>query len=67
MQLLMRRNIFSEIYSLLPAIKKVNESTFELLGSPIFKLGLERMFSAKAVSIMLICSRLKLMDVPILR
>ncbi|XP_037044233.1 uncharacterized protein LOC119080104 [Bradysia coprophila] len=55
--------MYSEISSLLPGIKRVDESSLEMLGSPVFELGLERMFSAKVESIKLMCDRLTLMDV----
>ncbi|XP_037026722.1 uncharacterized protein LOC119067714 [Bradysia coprophila] len=55
--------MYAEISALLPGIKKVDESTLEILGSPIFESGLERMFSSKIEAIKLMCDRLKLMDV----
>ena len=56
-------HMYAEISALLPGIKKVDESSLELLGSPVFETGLEKMFSSKAESIKLMCDRLKLMDV----
>lgn len=56
-------NMYAEISALLPGIKQVDESTLEILGSPIFESGLERMFSSKIEMIKLMCDRLKLMDV----
>src|ERR1700744_3342507 len=55
--------MYADISALLPGIKSVDESSLEILGSPIFELGLERMFSSKIESIRLMCGRLKLMDV----
>lgn len=57
-------HMYAEISELLPGIKKVDESSFELLGASIFEEGLEKMFSSKIESISLMCDRLKLMDVP---
>ena len=37
-------SMYADISALLPGIKKVYESSLEILGSPIFELGLERMF-----------------------
>lgn len=56
-------NMYAEISALLPGIKKVDESSLEILGSPIFESGLERMFTSKVETIKLMCDRLKLMDV----
>lgn len=56
-------HMFSEISKLLPGIKKVDESTFELLGSSIFEAGLEKMISSKIESLSSMCNRLQLFDV----
>ena len=56
-------HMFSEISKLLPGIKKVDESSFELLGSPIFESGLEKMISSKVQSLISMCDRLQLLDV----
>jgi len=56
-------HMYAEISGLLPGIKKVDEASFELLGTPIFESGLESMFSSKIESMRLMCNRLKLMDV----
>lgn len=53
----------AEISSLLPGIRQVDESSLEILGSPVFDLGLESMFSSKVEMLTLMCDRLKLMDV----
>ncbi len=56
-------HLYAEISKLLPGIKKVDKSSFELLGASIFEEGLEKMFSSKTESVSLMCDRLKLMDV----
>src|ERR1700761_1216352 len=55
--------INDEISKLLPGIRIVDESSFELLGAPIFELGLQRMLSSKMESVKLLSDRLKLLDV----
>lgn len=55
-------NIFSEISKMLPGIRKLDDVTFELLGSPM-KNGLTRMLSSKIDSIRIMCYRLKILDV----
>lgn len=55
--------MYSEISNLLPGIRIVDESSFELLGAPIFDLGLHRMLSAKIENVDLLASRLNLLDV----
>jgi len=55
--------MYADISALLPGIRKVDESSLEILGSPIFESGLERMFTSKIETIKLMCDRLKLMDV----
>ena len=52
-------NMFSEISKLLPGIRKMDDSSFELLGAPILKNGLIRMLSSKIKSVKILCSRLK--------
>lgn len=52
-----------KISDLLPGIRRVDESSLEILGTPIFESGLKRMFSSKIKSLSLMCERLKLMDV----
>jgi len=56
-------HMYAEISALLPGIKKVDESSLEILGSPIFESGLDRMFLSKVETIKLMCDRLKLLDV----
>lgn len=56
-------NMYAEISALLPGIRKVHESSLEILGSPIFESGLERMFLLKVEEIKIMCDRLKLMDI----
>ena len=55
--------MYSEISELLPGIHIVDESSFELLGAPIFELHLHRMLSSKMESVKLLSDRLKLLDV----
>src|ERR1700704_2377336 len=55
--------MYAEISNLLPGIRRVDESSLEILGTPIFESGLRRMFSSKTESLSLMCDRLKLMDV----
>jgi len=55
--------MYAEISALLSGIRKVDESSLEILGSLIFESGLERMFSRKIETISVMCDRLKLMDV----
>lgn len=54
--------MYAEISALLSGDKKVNESSLEILGSPIFESGLERMFTSKIEIFELMCDRLKLLD-----
>ena len=54
--------MYAEISDLLPGIRRVDESSLEILGTPIFESGLKRMFSSKVESLSLMCERLKLMD-----
>jgi len=56
-------SMYAEISNLLPGIRRVDESSLEILGTPIFESGLRRMFSSKTESLGLMCDRLKLMDV----
>ena len=56
-------DMYADISALLPGIRKVDKSSLEILGSPIFESGLERMFSSKIEMIKLMCDRLKLMNV----
>lgn len=55
--------MYEEISKLLPGIRKLDKSTFELLGAPIVDEGLERLMSSKIESIKLLTNRLKLLDV----
>jgi len=56
-------HMYKEISKLLPGIRKVDKSTFELLGTPIFEDGLKRMLSSKIESVELLLKRVKLLDV----
>ena len=56
-------DMYAEISALLPGIRKVDDSSLEILGSPIFESGLERMMVSKIETIKLMCDRLELMDV----
>ena len=58
-----KAHMYAEISALLPEVKEVDESSLEILGSPIFESGLERMFSSKIETFKLMCERLKLLDI----
>ena len=55
--------MYREISNLLPGIRKVDKSSFELLGAPIFDEGVHSLFSAKIDCVELLSKRLKLLDV----
>lgn len=55
--------MLSEIDELLPGIRKLDDSSFELLGGPILKSGLVRMLTSKIESMEVLCNRLKVLDV----
>lgn len=54
--------MYEEISKLLPGIRKIDNSTFELLGAPIFEKGLQRILSSKLESVELLSNRLKLLE-----
>lgn len=56
-------NMYSAISDLLPGIRKMNDTTFELLGAPILRTGLVRMLAMKIESVKILCNRLKVLDV----
>ena len=55
--------MYREISSLLPGIRKMNKSSFELLGAPIFEDGVRGMFSKKVECVEVLSKRLQLLDV----
>ena len=55
--------MYAEISALLPGVQENDESSLEILGSPIFESCLERMFSSKIETFKLMCERLKLLDI----
>lgn len=56
-------NMFSELSKLLPGIRRLDKENFELLGAPIFKEGIPRMFSSKLEIVKHMCNRLRILDV----
>lgn len=55
--------MMTKISKLLPGIRKLDDSSFELLGAPILRAGLVRMLTSKIKSVKILCSRLRVLDV----
>lgn len=58
-----QQEMFSQLNELLPGIKLVDESTFELLGAPILEAGLSRVMNSHLEVTKLFCNRLSKLDI----
>jgi hypothetical protein len=58
-----KENMLSELNVLLPGIKVLDDSSFKLLGAPIFEAGLDESLSKVLESVKTLCKRLPKLDI----